>query len=45
MNASQRPRPLNPIVPATPADDRRPTVVRSAIRDRDSIFRGWGPSI
>jgi hypothetical protein len=44
MNAP-RPRPLQPIVPIAPEGDRRPTVIRSAIRDRDQIFRGWGPSI
>jgi hypothetical protein len=43
MNAPQRPH--QSIVPAAPAGDRRPTVIRSAIRDRDQIFRGWGPSI
>ncbi len=43
MNAPKRP--LNPIVPAAPETDRRPTIVRSVVRDRDQIFRGWGPSI
>ncbi len=43
MNAPQRP--LNPIVPAAPVPDRRPTIVRPTNRDRDGIFRGWGPSI
>jgi hypothetical protein len=37
--------PLNPIVPAAPGGDRRPTIVRPSTRDRDQIFRGWGPSI
>jgi hypothetical protein len=45
MNAPQRPQNSNPIIPAAPAGDRRPTVIRSAVRDRDSIFRGWGLSI
>jgi hypothetical protein len=43
MNQPQRP--IASIVPALPADDRRPTIVRPTTRDRDSIFRGWGPSI
>jgi len=38
-------RPLNTIIPVTPAADRRPTIVRPNSRDRDQIFRGWGPSI
>ena len=38
-------RPLSSIIPAAPEADRRPTVIRSAARDRDTIFRGWGPRI
>jgi hypothetical protein len=38
-------RALNPIIPAAPAGDRRPTLVRPTSRDRDGMFRGWGPSI
>jgi hypothetical protein len=37
-------RPLNNIIPVSP-DGGRPTVIRSAVRDRDSIFRGWGPKL
>jgi hypothetical protein len=37
-------RPLNPIVPAPPDGDRRPTLQRPT-RDRGGIFSGWGPKI
>ncbi len=43
MNAPHRP--FDSIVPPAPPADRRPTVIRSTVRDRDQIFRGWGPSI
>jgi hypothetical protein len=42
---SDTPRPLQPIAPAGLVGDRRTTVIRSTTRDRDGIFRGWGPSI
>jgi hypothetical protein len=48
MNDPKRPQnPLNSIVPtALVADrDRRPTIVRPTVRDREGMFRGWGPSI
>ena len=37
--------PLAPIVPAGPAGPPRPTIIRSTLRDRDQIFRGWGPRL
>jgi hypothetical protein len=39
-------RPIGtPIVPAGPEAERRPTIVRPTVRDRDRLFRGWGPTI
>jgi hypothetical protein len=37
-------RPINAIVPALPAGDQRPTLVRPAAA-RGAIFSGWGPKI
>jgi hypothetical protein len=37
-------RPIHAIVPALPAGDRRPTLIRPAA-DRGAIFNGWGPKI
>ena len=38
-----RPNPLGPIVPVTPAGDPRPTLIRPD--RRNAIFGGWGPRL
>ena len=37
-------RPIQPLVPALPENDRRPTLIQNA-RDRGAIFGGWGPKL